>query len=1059
MKTAYSLVIMGLLLSSCGENTNYENELNKDGANTSQISETPSTGMNYALLSPSKSKINAVNFIDRGTPLAESDKRYVKLEVSKDKKNFHNNHINFPEGVKNVVISGKHLVLNDVDLQGIRKPIHNQNDIASVTFKAEVIDVECPLNVPGTNLTIYARTLNMKRNAKIDVTPLAFKTKAAQFQDGKGGQNGGTISLNLESISIDSNIKEPIFTARGGNGQDAGEGQDGTKGSDVRDLGGQVTYLVKIHDECRSIRGPKDISKEIECSTKTTIDGELGWPGNGTNAIAGGNPGLPGNGGKFISNLKFDAGLVDLIGGKSGNPVRHYVGGASGTPVTAYHRRNETNNRGKNDVFITDSNTATKGADAKSPGIKRERGDVGKILTDDSKSWLNEGYFEFAIKYAEDLYKINMAEEAQHLVNEVLVICNKLEGQNHTVLFTDKYCHEGSLQNQKISAGLDYYGNPLVWVPNLSYEANYQLFNTEVERSFNILYLTYWLRRTQNSLEERRNAIMASQDQQMAQIDEDSKNFNTLVDRIPGLKKNLADIQVDENTFKQELAKVEAAILAQAERNVDQRHRVPFYKKAVKILAAISKVIPVGQPHLGAIATTVDAVVQGMGTERPWQDVIDTLPDTVSAFQPDNLRHIREDWNKKRENIQYGTYREVFSLRPETSGLSVEEIKARKKEYLKNLGDFMKPIGKELANTAGTNQHVRVPQSEVEEEIQKIKSAHPLFKEISEKLEALVAKRKDFAQEINQIESFLGKIVNDIATSYQSIAKLSEAQAALESGIDSNLKSSLGDIEEQAKDRLDKYNYLMAKAYHYRMLKKFPGDLDLGPVMKKIEALVKVGHNGALSFNEFREIKGIYENQMSKVVESIVNELNHGSVFHNTAIRSFNLSTEQIKALNEGHTIYLDLKSKNIFGDDDGGQSLQDVRINNIKVSNMEFDVTGIPRLIAEGTLNLRYSGASYIKRSGVYYLFDFGNTTSKSRLKWGGTKNILKGTMNDITPSYADDSLLHSLLQSDEDLLLFARPGGLTDLKVNLTTLTDEGTKALLQEATIEIEYDYLID
>ncbi|MCO4794411.1 MAG: hypothetical protein KC493_11895 [Bacteriovoracaceae bacterium] len=1061
MKKIGGLLLLSLLISSCGDEVNnYSGSANPvNPIDQSQGDTTNPTGeadLDLSLLSPSNNNIKAKHFITRGKPLTESDKRYTKVDILKNKKLTTFNHTSFATGTREVIISGKHILINKVDLQGIRKLLNNQSDISSVTINAERVDIESELKIPSSIVTINARTLLIRKNGSIDLTPNPFLQKAAQFKNGTNGIHGSSLTLNLERIEIDSNIKSPVFKVKGGNGQEAGNGQAGTKGRNGTHLGGNVIYRVTEKEHC--IRERPDRWKFWDCHSRTDKAGSPTWPTSGTAAKPGGKPGLPGNGGSFISNIEVAKNFIDLSGGKSGKAAKAiYKGGAAGTPTTAHHQYIFTSNHNRNQNRMTATHRTSKGSDAKSPGIVRPTGTVGKVSLSKDDSWQNDGYFEFTLKYAKDLYKLNQLDSASMFIEEVLGECEKINSKNDKVFYAPAVCSKSVAQKFQMTSQLDYFGNNATWVPNLSFEANYQLFNTEVERSFRILYLTYWLLNTHQSLEDKIAAIMKTQDQHHDQIEEDSKNFNSLTDKIPGIKKKLEDVKVDETQFREELARVEAQIIAEAQRNVSRRHKIPFYKKAVKVLAAISTVIPAGQPALAAIGNTVNAVVQGIGTDKPWQQVIDTLPNTIGSFMPSKLEESRRNWNEVRQKIDYSNYRRIYSMTPANSGLTPKQIKQQKSKYLKDLSGFMKPIAKELAKMAKQSQQSQVPQGEVNSEIQRIKNSHPLFKRITQKLEALLAKRKELAGEIAHLTTLLGHISNGIVESYVSIAKLGEAQAHLEGGVDASLKAVLKEIEDKTKDRLDKYNYLLVKAYQYRMLKEFPGQLDLVPVLKKIDNLVKSSRDGVLSPSEFNTIKGMYENQMSLVIESVVDEFNSGRSLHNQATRSFNLSKSQIRALNEGYTIYLDLKNRNVFGSSNPDLSLEDIRINNIKVVNMDFEVDGNPEVIAEGTLLLRYSGSSYIKKGEDHFLFEFGDSKSHSRLRWGGTKNILLDTLSDIKPSFSDDSLLRSLLSSDDDLLLFARPGGLTELKVSLDTLVDEGSKVKLNEVSLQIDYDYL--
>ena len=1072
MKSFKKALIFIFLLVSCGdenhhhpENSNspQQTQTNDDAQDNGQRDPIPETKLDYSLLSPSPVKVDGKNFITRGAIPNSSDKRYMKVYFDRNKKIKFHNHQTISNGTKEVFISGKMLIIDSDDHQGILEHIAKSTNISKVVFYCESLTLDFALKIPGAEVEINAENFHITEKGRLDLTPSSAPTRANQFEDGLEGQHAKSLTLNISNITYPNQLESPIIILKGGNGQEAGQGQDGAKGTSLRNLGGGVVYRETRTERCVRERDfdhrfrLTNEHKIWDChTTGPSREGSASWPGHGQNAIAGGNPGEPGNGGRVFSNIKLPDSLYDLSGGLAGKKAPNYTGGAPGTPTTAYHQSVFNGHHSRSTRINTATHHTKKGKDAKSPAAKIQVGQIGYFKVQRKKPWQSDGYFEFQFKYAKDLYRINRLDESKTVLKTLLDNCKTIEKAPEKFFYALDYCNKSQSQKYQLTSQLDYYGNSATWVPNLSFEANYQLYNTEIDRSFRILYLTYWLLKKHDKVEQQIKAINKTQDKLFEQIEEDGKNFNKLSQSIPSLKTKLEDVKIDETYFQKELKRVEQEILAAAQRNVEQRHKVPFYKTAVKKLAAISTVIPAGQPALGAIGNTVNAVVQGMGTDKPWDQLIDTLPNTIGSFMPSKLEASRDNWNRTREKIDYSNYRKIFALTPENSPYTAEEIKQKKNQYFEDLKGFATPIAKELAKLARENEMSQVPRSEIQKEITEIKNSHPLFKQITQKLEALLAKRESLAAEILQLNTLMAKITDEITSSYFSIAKLSEAKSKLAPGIDHGLQELLFQIEEKTKERLDKYNYLLIKAYQYRMLKKFPGKLDLVPVMEKIQNLVNTTNSiDELSDQEFDSIKSMYENQLSQVVESIVEEINGGTHFHSQAIRTFNLSKLQIKALNEGYNIYLDLKHENIFGDQ---EDLEDVRINEVMVDDLQFEIDGEPEVIAEGTLTLNYTGKSYIKKNNDHFLFEFGTNSSKSRLTWGGKKNILHDVMTPIKPSYADNSLLSSLLSQNEDnILLFARAGGLTELKLKLKTKVDKDVEVKLKSATISIDYDYL--
>src|SRR6185295_9447456 len=62
----------------------------------------------------------------------------------------------------------------------------------------------------------------------------------------------------------------------------------------------------------------------------------------------------------------------------------------------------------------------------------------------------------------------------------------------------------------RIDANLDYFGNPVTWVPMLSFEANLSAFQEEVDRAIPILYLAHWVQVAAQKATDTREAAIAA---------------------------------------------------------------------------------------------------------------------------------------------------------------------------------------------------------------------------------------------------------------------------------------------------------------------------------------------------------------------------------------------------------------------------------------------------------------------------------------------------------------------------------------------------------------------
>ncbi len=1060
MRRFASLLLVGLLLSSCGDQISYNSstterdELVPDEA---LIDQAPLSDFDYSVLSPGQVNFDVQNVVEKGDRPSVLAKRYMRVEVSRDKSKTSHNNLHFSEGVRRIVISAKEIEFSEEDLQGIHSLLNKQNDIASVELNAEVVRILKSLEIPGADFTINAQKLVIGPDATLTLSPLGFPEGAAQFQDGKDGVDAPNLVLNTKEVSglSQRNFDDVVFYLIGGRGQSAGHGQDGAKGADVSDLGNGVVYKTIIQTHCVNIRDAfgAGMMKLTECHEKPSEAGIKTWPTNGADARPGGKPGRAGAGGKVFSSLKLDAKIFALNAGIHGNPAPPvYWGGQPGRPVTSYHAHEKLDHKGRQLSFQhTASRTTIKGADAYSPEAILERGTAGRIFIDKRPTLVGDGVLEFSLKYATDLYKANRADEAKGELFKIQELCESAK-----LMYATSFCAKASEMILSINSQLDYYGNRATWAPNLSLESTYKLFGNEISRSIRTLYLTYWLLEKNKTLESRKLAISEQQESLRLKIESNKKLFEALRIKLPALEKRISDLRKDEKSFRDELRHIEKVILDEASRNVNSRHRVPFYKKAISTIAALSTVIPGGTPAISAAATTLNAFLQGVDTDKPWSQVIEVLPDTIGEMMPRKFEQSARQWNQARERIDIDNLITLFKETPRNED-ERDELWEKRAAYFKELANFTKPIANKLIEISKQNAKIQIPKSEIEAEVAKIRASHPQFQKISHMLMALLEKKSALVESLVQINLELGKISSETASAYTSIAKLSEASTLIERGIHAPLKSLLENMEDEARDRLERYGYLLRKAYEYRLLKSPSVNLLLGPVLEQIQSLVKASDNAILSPSEFDSIRSIYESELAKIVNGVVADYERRGSRYKSDELIVVLDQSQLRALNEGETTYLNLTSSAYFGESEEKPKLQDIRINDIRFQELDFEVEGSPTRVAKGSLEIEYPGYSYLQKNGLNYLYHFGSPGEMTKLTWSATYHALADYLTYPTPSVVEESLLRTLIDDTRDMMIFARPGGLTNLRLNLRTEIDSGAQMRLKRAVLVLGFDYL--
>lgn len=1007
MKRHFLAILSTTLIFGCGSNHNSTEptstwsptkpqEEQSPDQNLDQDIQIPTDILNPPLLTKREKTISW-----QGPKLNPSDKTFLRLSQKENE----------------LLIEGLKISIDSFDSQDLYKSLNNRSDIKKVTIHCEVFELQRKLNLPGVDLEIKAKDFFISKEGTIDLTPNPINTLPPQFQDGRPGQRGAKLVINVENLQYPQERNTPLFILKGGNGQPAGAGQNGRKGRDAADLGGGVVQVIRLH------RGEPMI-----------VQGTYQVPTRGHEATPGGRPGLGGPGGLLLTNITVPSKLVDLSGGDAGKAAPTYFRGQNGSP-NPFYIINERNQKLERRLEEPEA--------FPSPKAEVLKGTMGKTVVLEKETWVTEGYLEFSQRYFHHLYKNNHIQDAKVENQKVFQLCSKLKEENIFEVDFQKECQSSTKSAYQLMTQTDFYGNAAPWTPNLSLETNYQLFNEEIEKSFRLLYLTYWSLNKSNDLDRRIEGINEQQKEIESSVHQTEKAFNKLELSLPEIKNQIEDIKQDEITFELELKKTEEEILKVAQRNVEERNRTPFFKKALKSLAAISRVIPAGQPALGAAATTLSTIVDSFDQEQPTSYLLKNLPDHLKGLTPSKITSSLESWESLRRDVSFDEYKRIFSLTPQNSELNEEEIRKIKKDYLKKVEDFAAPIASETLKQLGHFQTAQVSRSEIDWEIQKIKASHPLFRSLTSTLQKLVSKREKLSQKVAQTQRDLLNLTNKLSDSYLLLGELSEAKLDLSQGMDRSLKKVLSTIETEQVDRLDYYLYLFRKAYQYRALEAYPSLLDSHTIVEKIKKLALKSDESRLSTHEFLSLQEAYAAQVSQVVESIVQNYQR----HYSATKFFQLSQEQIQALNQGHEIYLNLGSTSLLG----ALDVESVRINKMTIADMDLELIGMPETQAEATLSFESLGTSKIKKGNQTYTF-----SHQDPKKWGARVDLLNNAFSPIKTSTSDNSLFRVITGSTEGSLLFTRLGGLSYVKVKLDRQSNGDSAIVLRHAQIEIDYDY---
>src|SRR5262249_12989567 len=106
---------------------------------------------------------------------------------------------------------------------------------------------------------------------------------------------------------------------------------------------------------------------------------------------------------------------------------------------------------------------------------------------------------------------------------------------------------------------------------------------------------------------------------------------------IPRLKVEAQTIQFRIGGLQGRLAGLEHELEQRAQQNVEDNHKLPFWKKALGTLSVLSHLVPVGQPVVGEIGAVLGLLTQ-LDPDKPLESAQAIAPKAFDIFSQKDIR-------------------------------------------------------------------------------------------------------------------------------------------------------------------------------------------------------------------------------------------------------------------------------------------------------------------------------------------------------------------------------------------------------------------------------------
>ncbi len=421
-------------------------------------------------------------------------------------------------------------------------------------------------------------------------------------------------------------------------------------------------------------------------------------PGNGPDAFPGGRPGNGGPAG--VVRTTTDAGamaaLVDVSGGAAGAATAAVPGGAPGTPTPAFRVQLNIIRNGL-PFFIPQTSQpnliveeVTGRAGRSEPERCGEPGADGRC-EQWTEPWASPEAIDAVLAFARDAYRAGHRDLARRALEPYYAAL-----QSHAVS-PDVQARMISIEAMRsnLRNNLDYYGNPPGWVPRMRLSTNLDYFQAARQMSYRLLYYAATAEQKFDTLtakSELAHKMGEVLDQEMtvrvALMAESTVELTGARDKLIEVSREVAQKQAALDVVTQ-LAEQEAL-------GALERQRI--FRGICKTIAGVTKIVPAGQPYLGAVGDLINGVGE-VDFSRPNQvgkqisDVAAKVGSITDSFLQKNGKVLTDD--------RTGAARDrVAADKAQAASLAdhLRRTKAASEDLARAVEEDTKPIESQWAN-------------------------------------------------------------------------------------------------------------------------------------------------------------------------------------------------------------------------------------------------------------------------------------------------------------------------------------------------------------------------
>jgi hypothetical protein len=632
------------------------------------------------------------------------------------------------------------------------------------------------------------------------------------------------------------------------------------------------------------------------------------------------------------------------------------------------------------------------------------------------------------LNYAEDLYRVGFLSSAQKqldVLDSAFAKGDTLPGEDVAAYLPTR--HRVNALMARLAANLDYFGNPAGWAPPIDLNSIESLLERELRESAPLLVLTERMRTLAARGEARISELRSARDAAQVETQKVDIRLNDLAVEIPRLQDEALAIAQMESAFELAVQQRENMLRVEAEQIANPRPS--FLLGTLRTIATVAKVVPVAQPLLGGIGVALDLSIKA--SKEPVSATLAQIPSVAKQFAQIDTTII-------------GRFRQVVNdvstfnpAKPSQSFTTVRSAAAG--------------ISTILASYRAAQQQARAPLSKVESTFETLKAQDTPFRALIDSAASLSAKKVEFTRRLDAALTDFADATSRLSMLTSSVDLLNTQLAAGKDLVDGPGLQAAADIARGVRSRLDKYHYMLIKAYEYNTGQPYPGNRRAAGVAESIAELLRSNSGDTASAAAF---SAAYRNELGQVNHAVVSQAVEAGTHKRFPVK-FKLLGADLERINRmlavnGERepfIRLPLQDMALFPVRDYEARLIDVRVVSCDCALLTGGAAGA---------NLRFTiipAKGGLLRSTTRTL---GFVQPVERLFWMTQVDLTKNPV-DIKPIGVPDKVVRRLSKVFgttyvEDV--FAMPIMLPEVHVRAELLADGPTVARINDLELEITY-----